>query len=162
MTFEIEILHLPTSQACLYHCIILNYRLGYVECRSLLETARGWVASCNRWYWIIDWVVVVVHTCELNVWVIIGWNYWWLSSRRKLSIVVSVVGIIWCELTRYVLNVLFLWWLSLDALCGVFLTLNFDFFNAILTHDCCLCLQSSILIRMSRVVNPVSTKKKQQ
>lgn len=98
--------YLPTSQACLYHhCIILHYRLGNIKCRSFLETTRSWVASCYRWNWIIDRIVVVVHTCELNVWVVIGWNYRWLSCRRKLTICVSVVGIIWCELTRYVLNV---------------------------------------------------------
>lgn len=102
----------PTPQSCFDHRILLNYRFWHIERRSLLQTARR-VAPQHRRYWVFrQRIVIVMNSRQLNIGIIIGWNYRRLGDRCELVLAVGIgVGIVWCELTRYVLNVEFLWWL---------------------------------------------------
>lgn len=104
----------PTPQSSLYHRILLNYRFWYIECCPFLQAACG-VASQHRRYGILGQRIVIVvngRASQLHVGIIIGWNHWRLWYRigsRMMAAGIGVVGIVGCELTRYVLNVEFLW-----------------------------------------------------
>lgn len=155
---------LPTPQSRLDHWTFLHYRLWHVERGSFLQATRWIPPQCHRI--LSQRVVVIVHSRQLNVGIVVGCNHRLLRCGRKLmvTVCVGVVGIIRGEFTGNVLDAELLWWLVVkwrlffDAFCGENLNLD-EFWNDSWTYGCFPSPQSSILTRMFRSEDQVSEKK---